>query len=135
MKFSIKHITSAEVKRLIADLKNHKFSGSNQINCKIVNDIVLFCNILNVISRYPVQWKFTEMKMIFKHRKQENLPSSHRSISHLLIISKIFQKLLLDNIQSFYCIVRSNLKDTIFFVNISEANSTIHAQEYHKVIP
>lgn len=47
---------------------------------------------------YPLQWKYVQLIMILKPGKLQKFPSSHGPISFWSILSKMFEKLLLDRI-------------------------------------
>lgn len=102
----IKHITPNEVKLEIKKLNPNKSPGHDLINAKVVNklsrkSIIFLTLIYNSILRldhFPLQWKCAEIIMIAKPNKPENMLSSYRPISLLVIFSKIFEKIFLQRL-------------------------------------
>lgn len=103
----IKKIRTNEIKHYIKNnLKCKKSPGYDLITGEILKELsdralIYIRNIFNAILRldyYPKVWKVSKIIAIPKPGKDATRPSSYRPISLLPIVSKIFEKLLLDRI-------------------------------------
>ena len=96
-------ISPAEVSYIISHLPLRKAPGFDLVTSEVLRHlpkraIVLLTYIYNGIFRttyFPLQWKFSIIKLIPKPNKPPIDPSSYRPISLLPLFSKIFEKLLL----------------------------------------
>jgi hypothetical protein len=80
-------------------------------------------------GHFPAQWKVAQIILILKPGKPPNDPTSHRRINLLPILSKVFEKLLLNRLIPF--IVHQNLipKHQSGFC---QRHSTIH--QIHRIV-
>ncbi|KAF0770413.1 Uncharacterized protein FWK35_00027371 [Aphis craccivora] len=53
-----------------------------------------------IFSYFPLIWKFSTIILIHKPNKNKNEASSYRPISLLLVLAKLFEKILLLRIRS-----------------------------------
>lgn len=94
--------TPSQVAEQIRKLPKRKAPGYDLINAEVLQQmprkaLVLLTTIYNAILRttkFPIQWKYSQITMIHKPNKDKHLPSSYRPISLLPICSKIFESLL-----------------------------------------
>lgn len=93
----------SDVENQIKCLPKRKSPGYDLITAEVLQQlprkgILLLTFIFNAILRttkFPIQWKFSIIKMIHKPDKPPNDPSSYRPISLLPVCAKLFEKLLL----------------------------------------
>lgn len=98
--------TPAEVWREIRLTNSHKAPGYDLIVGKVLKElprkpVVLLTTIYNSILRlghFPLQWKYARVIMIAKPGKPPQETNSYRPISLLPLLSKIFERLLLNRI-------------------------------------
>ena len=98
----IELFTSVEVMELIHPLNPRKISGHDQISNKAIKElpikgIALITSIFNAFLRfgyYLKSWKILSITLIPKPGKPIHETSSYRSISLLLTLSKLFEKML-----------------------------------------
>lgn len=103
----INAFTPADVRREIKQINSHKAPGHDLIVGEILKHLprkalVLLTTIYNSMLRlcyFPVQWKHAQVIMIAKPGKPPNETTSYRPISLLPLMSKIFEKLLLNRIK------------------------------------
>jgi hypothetical protein len=103
----IKHFSPKEVKQEINNASSYKVPGYDLIVGEILKHLhrkalVLLTAIFNSILRlgyYPIQWKFAQIIMILKPGKPET-ETSYKPISLLPIVSKLFERLLLNKIKT-----------------------------------
>lgn len=94
---------------VINQLKPKKAPGYDKITPKMLKElpniaVLHISHIFNAISRtayYPKAWKLSQITMIGKPGKDLSQASSYRPISLLSILSKLFEKLLLQKIMPF----------------------------------
>lgn len=84
--------------------------------------LFLFNAILRT-SYFPIQWKFSTVIMVPKPNKPSHLSSSYRPISLLPVVSKLFERLLLPRITSYFEISSTIPKHQFGF---RSEHSTIH---------
>lgn len=104
--FPIKPTTPKEVLRVLKRLDNNKTPGFDQITKEVLlqlprKGIVFLTSLFNGIMRvghYPSIWKMSQIIMIHKEGKSNNEVGSYRPISLLPVISKLFEKILLERI-------------------------------------
>lgn len=102
-------ISPAEVKSLISNLRNTKSPGldaieNRHLKCLPPNAVDFLTEVLNVCLRvgyFPNIWKVAKIKCICKPGKVPTAVESYRPISLLSSISKIFEKLLKNRINTF----------------------------------
>jgi hypothetical protein len=87
-------------------------------------------NAVMLTGHFSAQWKVAQIILILKPGKPPNDPRSYRPISLLPILSKVFEKLLLNRLIPF--IVHRNLIPNHQF-GFRQRHSTIH-QELMKSI-
>ncbi|CAH2231394.1 jg27705 [Pararge aegeria aegeria] len=103
----LKLVTPKELIRTIRNLENKKAPGFDLITGEILKHlpmktIVFLTMLFNAIMRvqyYPIIWKISHICMIPKPGKVPTEPSSYRPISLLPIISKVFEKILLNRMK------------------------------------
>jgi hypothetical protein len=86
-------------------------------------------NAVMLTGHFPAQWKVAQIILILKTGKPPNDPTSYRLRSLLPILSKVFEKLLLNRLIPF--IVHQNLIRNHQF-GFHQRHSTIH-QTHHIV--
>lgn len=99
--------TLQEVTNLIHSINIKKAPGPDQITGRALKSLPMtghigLRNIFNAIFRlgyFPHAWKQSNIIMIPKPGKDPSFPSSYRPISLLPIISKLFEKAFLTNLQ------------------------------------
>ena len=107
-KFCFSAITPDEVMNTINGLDASKACGPDKINTKVLKMAAVY--IAEPLSRlfnrsvqegkFPTQWKLATVKPVFKGKGSPSDPASHRPISLLPCLSKIFEKLMFSRI---YC--------------------------------
>lgn len=101
-------ITPNEVLRTINKLDASKACGPDKLPAKLIKMSAAYIaeplsKLLNKSvqeGRYPTQWKKATVKPIFKGKGSPSDPKSHRPISLLPCLSKIFEKLMFTRIYS-----------------------------------
>ena len=94
--------TPSQVALQIKQLPKRKAPGYDLITAEAIQQmpkkaLVFLTTIYNCIlrtSKFPLQWKYSLIKMIHKPGKDIYSPSSYRPISLLPICSKVFEKLI-----------------------------------------
>lgn len=97
-----KYFRPSETWQQIRKLPLKKSPGYDLISAEVLREIprkavVFLTSLFNSILRttkFPIQWKFSVIKMIHKPGKPPNDPASYRPISLLPLCSKLFEKLL-----------------------------------------
>lgn len=109
MSLPVKHTSPREIKIFIHKLKDKKITWLGLI---ITNKILTFLpkksitlltyiyNSMLIFSYFPLIWKFSTIILIHKPNKNKNEASSYRPISLLLVLAKLFEKILLLRIRS-----------------------------------
>jgi hypothetical protein len=105
----IKFFTVGEVKSSIKKLRPRKAPGYDYITAELLQHLprkclVFITTLFNSVMRlcyYPYQWKFSEIQMIPKPGKPLEAVSSYRPISLLPILSKVFERLLINRMKPF----------------------------------
>ena len=137
MSLPIRAFTPAEVEAELTRLNTLKAPGYGLISGQILKRLtrktvvlltVIFNRMLN-LSRFPVLWKYAEIIMIPKPGKPPHEPTSYRPISLLPIISKLFERLLLQRIKEVHD--PSTLLPSHQF-GFRERHSTIH--QVHRLV-
>lgn len=103
----LKLVTPKELYKKIKNLENKKAPGFDLITGEVLKHLprkaVVFLTMLfNAIMRvqhFPMLWKVSQICMIAKPGKPPTEPSSYRPISLLPVISKVFEKILLDRLR------------------------------------
>ena len=99
-------ITKEEVSNTIRSLKNHKAAGPDEIfneHLKIALPYIgevwtaLFNKCLE-LSRIPLSWRMSTVKMLYKGKGCVDSPDSYRGIALENTIFKVFSKILLDRL-------------------------------------
>ena len=109
MDLPIKHVTPSEVKTFINKLNSKKSPGYDGINANVLKmlprkGIVFLTSMFNSVLRlnhFPAQWKYAKIILIPKPNKCENEVTSYRPISLLVLLAKIFEKILLKRLLPF----------------------------------
>ena len=105
----IKPFSSSEVKNTIKTHTNPvKSPGYDLITGKVLQELpkkgyAFITSIFNAIlrcSHFPSQWKIAQVITILKPGKPLNEVTSYRPISLLPVLSKVFEKLLLQRLKS-----------------------------------
>lgn len=104
--FTFTSVTPDKVQKVLNDLNSKKGAGSNLIPAKVVklvSDIIAvpLCEIFNASvtsSKFPSPAKDAEIVPIFK-KNDMLLPKNYRPVSVLNYDSKLFEKLLLDQLK------------------------------------
>lgn len=101
LKFSLPQLRSK-----LSEINPNKAPGHDRITGKMLNKLpimglVAILHIFNAILRlnyYPNSWKHARVTMIPKPGKDPSIVSSYRPISLLPVLSKLFERLLLDKL-------------------------------------
>lgn len=102
----LRSVTPREVSRYIKSLDNNKAPGFDLINKKVLEElprkaVVYLTTLFNAILRvgyFPDLWKVSQIIMIPKPGKPGHEATSYRPISLLPIVSKLFEKILLNRL-------------------------------------
>lgn len=100
--FHFTPITPQDVMRIINRMDTSKACGSDNIPAKLIKLMAAYIaeplsDLFNKSIRegkYPTQWKLATVKPVYKGRGSPSEPESHRPISLLPCLSKIFEKLI-----------------------------------------
>ena len=103
----IKPFSPNEIRKEIGLLNSRKAPGYDLIVGDILKNlpkkaIVLLTNIYNSMLRlcyFPIQWKYAQIIMIAKPGKPPTETNSYRPISLLPVMSKVFERLILNRIE------------------------------------
>lgn len=133
----IEPFSPSEVRKAITRLNSHKAPGYDLITAEVLKNlpkksIVLLTAIYNSMLRlcyFPIQWKYAHIIMIPKPGKPPTEVTSYRPISLLPILSKIFERLLLNRIQE-TTLLNELIPDHQF--GFRQKHSTIH--QCHRVV-
>lgn len=106
MSLPLKLTKPTEVKKFIFKLKNKKAPGFDLITAEVLKQlprkgVVLLTIIFNAVLRlqyFPLLWKISTINMVAKPGKPATEASSYRPISLLPVVSKLFEKLLLQRL-------------------------------------
>ena len=104
--FSLHLVTSSEVEKLLKDIKTDKATGLDGITNTILKlSAPHICesltNLLNLSiqsSVYPTEWKVAKVTPIFKSGNH-NDPNNYRPISVTATISRVFEKLIYNQLE------------------------------------
>lgn len=108
MDLPIKNFKTKEIKRVITrEINPRKAPGFDLITGRVLQESTKKCfkaitQIFNAIIRlnhFPNQWKVAQIVMILKPGKKSDDVKSYRPISLLPILSKVFEKLLLERLK------------------------------------
>lgn len=98
-----------EIASIIKNLKNKKSPGTDKINNTLIKKLpsrgvlylMFIVNACLKLSYFPDRWKEAKISPILKHSKDSSSPLSYRPISLLCSFSKIFERVILNRINSF----------------------------------
>lgn len=101
-----------EVKQLICSAKCGKASGLDGVNIKLVKNFPIIALqflslIFNSCSKncyFPSAWKLAKTIPILKPGKDKSLPQSYRPIALLSCFSKLYEKLILNQLRIHLCL-------------------------------
>ncbi len=107
--YRISPIRLAEIRTVIQKLRVNKAPGLDSVNAQMLKELprvggIFLLNLFNAILRQrhiPASWKLAKIILIPKPGKSLEEASSHRPISLLPALGKIFEKLLLVRIRDF----------------------------------
>jgi hypothetical protein len=130
----VRHITPAEVREEIIHLARRKSPGYDLITAEVLQQLprkglVFLTYLFNSIIRigyFPIQWKFSVIKMIHKLEKPPDRADSYRPISLLPVCSKLMEKLILRRIMPY---VKEVIPSTQF--GFQQNHSTVH--QLHRI--
>jgi hypothetical protein len=133
----INRLKRAEVQEVINSLNPKRSSGYDIITGKILKELPVIgikyltqlFNAVLLTGYFPAQWKVAQIILILKPGKPPNELISYRSISLLLIVSKVFEKLLLKKLLP---IVEINRLIPNHQFNFRQRHSTI--EQTHQVV-
>lgn len=102
---SIPAVTIVRLLAIIASLKNTKAPGSDNVNNQHLKQLPIVAveslhNILNACLRigyFPRTWKISKLRCVCKPGKKPTSVNSYRPISLLSSISKILERIMLDD--------------------------------------
>lgn len=105
---SINLITESEITPIINSLKNNKAPGFDEINNRHLKNLPSFAltflayifNVCLLNSYFPQSWKVSKIRSILKPGKSPNEINSYRPISLLSTLGKIFERLILNRLES-----------------------------------
>jgi len=105
---AIKPVSEDEVVKILKDLDISKAAGIDTIKAIFLKDgasilgkpIAKLCNLSIKLSIFPDKCKIAKLKPLFK-KGSKTEPKNYRPISLLPLISKIFEKVVLDQTQNF----------------------------------
>jgi hypothetical protein len=94
---------------VIENLKMRKASGPDLISNRIIKNLpksilIILTSIFNSclnLSYFPKVWKIANIFSFSKPGKDANTPSNYRPISLFLNVGKIFERIILDRLNSF----------------------------------
>jgi hypothetical protein len=103
MSLPIKHVSPNEIANVIQRLKPKKFPGHDLItnkklkhlSKKIIMLLTFIFNSMLRLSYFSVIWKMSIIILLPKPGKSPNLATSYRPISLLLVLGKLFKKIIL----------------------------------------
>jgi len=106
--FSLKRVSEDEVIKILSNLDISKAAGIDNIKAVFLKDgasilgkpIAKLCNLSIKLSTFPDKCKVAKLKPLFK-KGSKTEPKNYRPISLLPLISKIFEKVVLDQTQQF----------------------------------
>jgi len=106
--FSLKPVSEDEIVKILKDLDISKAAGIDTIKAIFLKDgasilgkpIAKLCNLSIKLSIFPDKCKIAKLKPLFK-KGSKTEPKNYRPISLLPLISKIFEKVVLDQTQNF----------------------------------
>ncbi|MGY8822307.1 MAG: reverse transcriptase domain-containing protein, partial [Pseudomonadales bacterium] len=106
--FSLKRVSEDEVIKILSNLDISKAAGIDNIKGVFLKDgasilgkpIAKLCNLSIKLSTFPDKCKVAKLKPLFK-KGSKTEPKNYRPISLLPLISKIFEKVVLDQTQKF----------------------------------
>lgn len=106
MSLPLRLCTPTEIQKTIKNLKKRKAPGFDLITAEVLNHlprkgIVLLTILFNAVLRlhyFPLIWKISIINMICKPGKPPSEASSYRPISLLPLLSKLFEKVLLQRL-------------------------------------
>lgn len=104
----MKPVTAYEIETIIRTLKNTNSTGYDEISTKIVKEVAhiisgILSHVINLCLEngvFPDQLKLTIIKPLFKKDDRENV-TCYRPIALIPIFSKIFEKVIYNNIYPF----------------------------------
>jgi hypothetical protein len=107
--FILRPTTSDEVIKLISSISDKKATGLDQIPCKLLKlsaPIVSksLCDILNLSIKtaiFPDDWKLAKVSPIYKGDAKDNV-GNYRPISVLSAISKVFERIVFDQLYTYF---------------------------------
>jgi hypothetical protein len=133
----LNRLLRSKVHAFVKNLIPKKSPGYDLITGKILKKLPVvgiqyLTQIFNAVmptGHFPAQWKVAQVILILKPGKPPNEPTSYRQISLLPILSKVFEKLLLNRLIPF--IVHRNLIPNHQF-GFRRRHSTIHQR--HRIV-
>lgn len=129
----LRHVRPEEVRSEIKKLDSKKAPGYDLVTPKILKElpniaIIHATQIFNAtyrLSYYPQMWKVSQIVMIPKPGKANNIVTSYRPISLLPVLSKLWEKLFLKRLKS----VLNSIPDHQF--GFREGHSTV--EQAHRI--
>jgi len=106
--FCLKSVSEEEVVKILKNLDITKAAGIDNIKSIFLKDgasilgkpIAKLCNLSIKLSIFPDKCKIAKLKPLFK-KGSKTEPKNYRPISLLPLISKVFEKVVLDQTQNF----------------------------------
>jgi hypothetical protein len=107
--FILRPTTSVEVSKLYSSISDKKATGLDQIPCKLLKlsaPIVSksLCDIFNLSIQtavFPDDWKLAKISPIYKGDAKDNV-GNYKPISVLSVISKVFERIVFDQLYSYF---------------------------------
>lgn len=101
------YATINDIRSEVRNLKNNTAPGYDQIQTQLVKNLpdtalfvlLIIINSCLLLSYFPPKWKHSKMIAIKKPDKPGSQPSSYRPISLLSVLSKILERIVLNQIK------------------------------------
>ena len=115
--FEFAEIEPSKVLKLLSKLDVTKATGLDQISNKVLKQAapVIYKQLTELFNlslksgEYPVDWKLAKVSPVFK-AGERNDPNNYRPISILSTISRVFEKLVYEQIYNY--LTKNNLLDS-----------------------
>ena len=110
LKFSLKTVTLAQVRKAIKSLKNKTSSGIDFVSPKIVKTAIEVITtpltwVINsslLSGEYPSSWKIAKVIPIFKNKGSKLDKSNYRPVSNLKSVSKVIELIVNKQVLDFF---------------------------------
>ena len=107
--FKLQETNPETVQNLLSNLKTSKSTGLDNISCRLLKEAApivakSLCNIFNksiASGKFPTEWKQSKVIPIHKNGDKDS-STNYRPISILLVVSKVFERIVFNQLYEYF---------------------------------